>query len=555
MLYIGSHTSYLKDKGLLGVVNESISYGANIFMFYTGSNQSTLRFPIDKELTKKAHEKMLEYGLDKTKCIVHAPFIINLANNTSEEKYEFYINFLRQELNRCIELDIRNIVLHPGSYTTLDRKTGIKNIANPIHLDFYKKTIKRDFNPEKYKIKAIYGENGSGKTAIITAVKLLRNLLIDKNYLSDHETQKSLVEIINKKTRNGYIECEIYVDIDEDREILDYYISFEIKDDGRIYITEERLSRKNGNYSKNSYLCVFESKDGALEKFGNDKVYEFVKEKTLNLLDKQSFASSILTMMNDFPHDKDLNNDFVTVIELFAFAISLNVCIDNADIHTNNRLYQKIQSIEENKKDSFTKETFNQLKREILEASGRDILVPKNLYSSYEEQIAKLSMFIQIFKPELVNIEVDKKDFDQFYKCNLKMIYENYTLDQEFESRGIKKMMDLFYYLEDACMGMITFIDELDSNINDVYLDKIIEYFILYGKGQLCFTSHNLSPMSVLKKNKNAITFISSVNTVHTWANNGNLSPENAYKNGFIEDSPFNVDASDFLGILGGTDE
>ena len=134
MLYIGSHTSYLKDKGLLGVVNESISYGANIFMFYTGSNQSTLRFHIDKELTKKAHEKMLEYGLDKTKCIVHAPFIINLANNTSEEKYEFYINFLRQELNRCIELDIRNIVLHPGSYTTLDRKTGIKNIANGLNI-------------------------------------------------------------------------------------------------------------------------------------------------------------------------------------------------------------------------------------------------------------------------------------------------------------------------------------------------------------------------------------------------------------------------------------
>lgn len=35
--------------------------------------------------------------------------------------------------------------------------------------------------------------------------------------------------------------------------------------------------------------------------------------------------------------------------------------------------------------------------------------MPKNLYSSYEEQIAKLSMFIQIFKPEPVNIEVDKK--------------------------------------------------------------------------------------------------------------------------------------------------
>lgn len=134
MLYIGSHTSFLKDKGLLGVVEESISYNANIFMFYTGSNQSTLRFPINKELTSKAHKLMEEKGFDKTKCIVHAPFIINLANNTDQSKYEFYINFLKEELNRCIELDIRNIVLHPGSYTTLDRLTGIKNIANGLNI-------------------------------------------------------------------------------------------------------------------------------------------------------------------------------------------------------------------------------------------------------------------------------------------------------------------------------------------------------------------------------------------------------------------------------------
>lgn len=134
MLYIGSHTSYLKDKGLLGVVEETISYGANIFMFYTGSNQSTLRFPINKELTTKAHELMKENKIDKEKCIVHAPFIINLANNSDPEKYIFYVDFLKQELNRCIELDIRNIVLHPGSFTSLDRQTGIKNIANGLNI-------------------------------------------------------------------------------------------------------------------------------------------------------------------------------------------------------------------------------------------------------------------------------------------------------------------------------------------------------------------------------------------------------------------------------------
>lgn len=134
MLYIGSHTSYLKDKGLLGVVEESLSYDSNIFMFYTGSNQSTLRFPVNKEITERAHALMKEHGIEKEKCIVHAPFIINLANDSDPDKYNFYVNFLKQELNRCIELDIRNIVLHPGSYTTLDRETGIKNIAKGLNM-------------------------------------------------------------------------------------------------------------------------------------------------------------------------------------------------------------------------------------------------------------------------------------------------------------------------------------------------------------------------------------------------------------------------------------
>ena len=130
------------------------------------------------------------------------------------------------------------------------------------------------------------------------------------------------------------------------------------------------------------------------------------------------------------------------------------------------------------------------------------------------------------------------------------MVYDGYSIDKEFESRGIRKLMELFNCLDAASKGGIVFIDELDANINDIYLDKLIEFFQLYGIGQLCFTAHNLSPMALLKKNSYAIDFISSINTVHTWTRDGNLRPDNAYKNGFIEDSPFNVDASDFIGIL-----
>ena len=67
--------------------------------------------------------------------------------------------------------------MKPLFYLLSLKISGIKNIEVPIELNFYKKTINNsDFDPEKYRIKAIYGENGSGKTAIITAVKILQNL-------------------------------------------------------------------------------------------------------------------------------------------------------------------------------------------------------------------------------------------------------------------------------------------------------------------------------------------------------------------------------------------
>lgn len=444
--------------------------------------------------------------------------------------------------------------MNPNFYILTLNICGIKNIEKTIQLDFYKKTINKDFNPEKYKIKAIYGENGSGKTAIITSVNLMKNILINKNYLSDNETQNYLVQIVNKKTKKGFIECEIYVDIDDDKVILRYFVSFEVKEDGRFYISKEKIGLKNGNYSKNNYVTVFETENGSLIKFGNKQIYEFYKEKTQNLLDKQSLLSCVMGI-NDIPDGFQKNNEMLIIFLLMTFAFSLNICIDEADVHTNYRLYQKMQNIDENNMDIMTIETFKQIKSELIQINHGDMVIPKVFFDIYEEKISRLRLFIQIFKPDLLDIEIEKKDYDRFFKCTLKMVYEDYTLDQEFESRGIKKMMDLFYYLDAASAGMIVFIDELDSNINDVYLDKIIEFFMYYGKGQLCFTSHNLSPMEVLKTNKNAISFISGINTVHTWTKCGNLSPENAYKNGFIQDSPFNVDASDFLGILGGADE
>ena len=134
MLIIGSHVGFRKDDQLLGSLKEALSYGANTFMFYTGAPQNTKRYPIMDGLTLEAMNLMKEHNIDYSKVIVHAPYIVNLANNSDPEKYMFAVDFLREELERCSLLGIKNVVLHPGSHVGLGVEQGITNIANALNM-------------------------------------------------------------------------------------------------------------------------------------------------------------------------------------------------------------------------------------------------------------------------------------------------------------------------------------------------------------------------------------------------------------------------------------
>ena len=138
-LIIGSHVSFNSKKQLLGSVEEALSYNANTFMIYTGGAQSTARSSINDEFTYEAFKVMLENNINPKNVIVHAPYIVNLANKSDERKYDFYIDFMANELNRVKELGLDKIVLHPGSATTCSREEAILNIVNGIN-KIYEKT-------------------------------------------------------------------------------------------------------------------------------------------------------------------------------------------------------------------------------------------------------------------------------------------------------------------------------------------------------------------------------------------------------------------------------
>ena len=132
MLIIGSHVGYKKDSGLVGSVEEVLSYDANTFMFYTGAPQNTIRSSIDLEKVKEAYKLMQDNGIDKNNIIVHAPYIINLANG-DESKFNFSCNFLSEELKRVDTFGFKYLVLHPGSHVGNGVDVGINSIVKALN--------------------------------------------------------------------------------------------------------------------------------------------------------------------------------------------------------------------------------------------------------------------------------------------------------------------------------------------------------------------------------------------------------------------------------------
>ena len=128
-LIIGSHVSFNKDMQLIKSVEEAISYKANTYMFYTGAPQNTKRVEIDDELTKQAKKIMEDNNIDINNVIVHAPYIINPANDKNRD---FNSSFLSQELIRVAKFGVTKLVMHPGSHVGLGTDKGIDNIIDVL---------------------------------------------------------------------------------------------------------------------------------------------------------------------------------------------------------------------------------------------------------------------------------------------------------------------------------------------------------------------------------------------------------------------------------------
>ncbi len=131
MLKIGSHVGMSGKEMMLGSAMEAVSYNANTFMLYTGAPQNTKRKDISELKIDPAWDYMRAHGIEE--FVVHAPYIINLANSVNPDTYRIGVEFLRLEIERSIAMGSHVLILHPGSHVGAGADIGIEQIAQGLN--------------------------------------------------------------------------------------------------------------------------------------------------------------------------------------------------------------------------------------------------------------------------------------------------------------------------------------------------------------------------------------------------------------------------------------
>ena len=130
---LGSTVSLVGPEYYVGTVKEAISYGCSTFMFYTGAPQSSYRKPLEELKIAEGRALLKEQGFDESKIVVHAPYIINVANpNIKPDDYEHSINFLITELRRTEAFGVSIMVFHPGNHLGTGPDASIERLAKSL---------------------------------------------------------------------------------------------------------------------------------------------------------------------------------------------------------------------------------------------------------------------------------------------------------------------------------------------------------------------------------------------------------------------------------------
>lgn len=336
----------------------------------------------------------------------------------------------------------------------------------------------------KADILGVYGQNGSGKTAIVETLDFLKSLI------SGEVLTNNIKDYIMKGKTNSECVITFLIQHLEQTFICNYLFKLELLEDNRVIVANEKITFKNCKENKKISLDydvendenIFSPKYRYEELIARDKENKIelaVAKKMAKNECRSFFFSEEFMKLADKNHIKDLSN---ILNALKSYSIKNLFVIKSAHI-SEIVIGSLVVSLKQ--PSVFKMEKYNLLKHIIEEINiVIDALIPG------------MSLYIKEYGVQTIEDGNEGMRFELLSKRGENLI------PIQYESEGIKKILSVLnlligvYNNENMCVV----IDELDSGVYEYLLGEILEVLEEKGKGQLIFTSHNLRPLEMVNK-------------------------------------------------------
>ena len=428
---------------------------------------------------------------------------------------------------------------------------GIKNIKQgSVHFFNDSKYLKNKWEEEEGgHIIGVYGQNGSGKTALIDSFHFLYFLfspLQNKNVIPN-----PLISLPSVHTTHSKISIIFYYEKNDIRAEIHYSVTFSRTNDKNslpISLDKEQLLIKRLSPTKslpsfdvnldkvdmNSLL----SKDSEFS-VGNyigdirGKNSEKVFSEVLLLSNEINKAHNTLRsfLISDFflnylkKKEDNLSSIYATIIEklLIQFRNNLFLYTPNDEAISNLVIGEALGHVK-TEDEQFFSGSFP------ISFMGPQVISKKQyqIYTSLVEQInVVLPAFVPDFHVSLLKLD-ERLLFDGQKGMTVQLVSDvnGKQIPIAAESNGIKKILSICSALLSVFNKEDTWlvVDELDSGVFEYLLGQILEILSGYMKGQMIFTAHNLHPLEVLDKKD---IFVTTTNEENRYVQLINIKPSN----------------------------